>query len=113
MVHVEQIRHYPLFAGLDDDELTCLAALFTRRVFAQGAYIYYPGNTALSSYLVESGVVRLFFTDAAGEEFLLNLVGPPELFGHPLLGESQLRLLGAAAYEPATVLAIGRDDLLR
>jgi CRP-like cAMP-binding protein len=110
MVTVTQIRHYPLFAGLDDAELARLAPLLTKRVFAQGAYIYYPGNPGLNSYLVESGMVRLFFTNAAGEEYLLNLIKPLELFGHPLLEGNQLRVLGAAAYQPTTVLSIGRAE---
>ena len=110
MVTVGQIRNYPLFAGLDDAELARLAPLLGKRVFAQGAYIYYPGNPGLNSYLVESGMVRLFFTDAAGEEYLLNLIKPLELFGYPLLEDNQLRVSGAAAYQPSTVLSIGRAE---
>jgi CRP-like cAMP-binding protein len=110
MVTVGQISHYPLFTGLADAELARLAPLLTKRVFAQGAYIYYPGNPGLNSYLVESGLVRLFFTDAAGEEYLLNLIKPLELFGHPLLVDNQLRVLGAAAHQPSTVLSIGRAE---
>jgi CRP/FNR family transcriptional regulator len=110
MVPVEQLRHYPLFANLNDVELARVAPLLTKRVFAQGAYIYYPGNPALNSYLVESGMVRLFITNAAGEEFLVNLIKPLELFGYPTLEDNQLRLLGAAVHRSATVLSIGRAD---
>lgn len=113
MVPVENIRHYPLFAGLNDDELARLAPLLTRRVFAQGAYIYYPGNPGLNTYLVESGLVRLFFADATGEEFLVNLVGPLAVFGHPLLEDNQLRVMGAAAHRPSVLLSIGREDLFQ
>lgn len=109
MVTVAQIRHFPLFAGLDEAELDRLAFLLTRRVFAQGAYIYYPGNPGLNSYLVESGLVRLFLTNAVGEEYLLNLVKPLQFFGHPLLGDNQLRVVGAAAHQPSTILSIERE----
>lgn len=111
MVPAEQLCQYQIFDGLDEVELTRLSPLVSKRHFAQGAYIYYPGNPALYSYLVESGVVRLFFTDAAGEEYLLNLIQPPELFGHPMPGEDRLRLLGAAAHEPTTVLSIRSEDI--
>lgn len=110
MVTIGQIRHYPLFAGLDDAELARVAPLLTKRVFAQGTYIYYPGNPGLNSYLIETGMVRLFFTDNCGKEYLLNLVKPPELFGHPLLEDKQLRILGAAAHQTSTVLSIGRAE---
>lgn len=113
MVPVAQIRHYPLFAGLDGDELARLAPLLTKRVFAPGAYIYYPGNPGLNTYLVESGVIRLFLTDAAGQEFLVNLIAPGEVFGHPLLEDNQLRIVGAAAHRPSVLLCIGREDLFQ
>jgi len=111
MLTTDQLRKYPLFAGLNGDELACLAPLLTKRTFAKGAYIYYPGNPGLNTYLVESGLVRLFFTNAAGEEFLLNLIGPYQAFGLPLLQSGQYRLMGAAAYQPSGILSISCDDL--
>jgi len=113
MLSIDQIREYPLFAGLDETELANLSACLIKRTFAKGAYIYYPGNPGLNTYLVETGLVRLFFIDAAGQEYLLNLIGPNEAFGLPLLEDDQFRVTGAAAHQPSVVLSIGREDLLQ
>jgi CRP-like cAMP-binding protein len=112
MSTVHQLREYPLFAGLSDAELAQLAACLTKRTFAKGAYLYYPGNPAMSIYLVESGLVRLFFCDARGREFLLNLVGPLSVVGLPFLREDQIRLAGAAALQTSVVLSLSLEDMM-
>ncbi len=58
MISADQIRNYPLFAKLSDAELESVAARLVKHSFAKGAYIYYPGNPGLNTYLVESGLVR-------------------------------------------------------
>jgi CRP-like cAMP-binding protein len=44
---------------------------------------------------------------------LLNLVGPHEAFGLPLLKEDESRVMGAAVYRPAVVLSMSREDLFK
>ena len=107
------IRNYPIFAGLSQAELDQLAACLTKRIYGKGAYLYHPGNPAMNFYLVEAGLVRLFFTDARGQEYLLELVGPGAMIGVPLLYEDQVRTLGAAAVVPSVVLVLPQSDLLR
>lgn len=113
MVTVDQLRKYPLFADLQDAQLARVAQLVSRRVFSRSTYIFYPGSAGHTTYLVESGLVRLFFSAPSGQELLVNLVGPLEVFGLPLLQENQVRVLGAVAHQPTVVLSIGRDDLFR
>jgi CRP/FNR family cyclic AMP-dependent transcriptional regulator len=113
MLNNDQIRMYPIFAGLTDAELAGVAPILKKRAFAAGAYIYYPGNPGLHSYLVESGLVRLFVSTASGQELTLKLVGPQEVFGLPLLDDEQARLIGAVAHQPAVLYAIARQDFLQ
>lgn len=112
MGNLNQLPDYPLFDGLSEAELEQIASRLSRRIYAKGAYLYYPGNPGLYTYLLESGLVRLFFTNARGEEFLLNLAGPRQVFGLPLLLDNQARVLGAAAHQPTLVLVLARQDLL-
>ena len=111
MLTTGQLSLYPLFAGLTEAELSKLAPSLSKRTVSKGAYLYYPGNPGLYTYLVESGLIRLFFTNANGQEFILNLVGPRETFGLPLLLDDQLRVMGAAAQQTSVVLVISREDL--
>lgn len=111
MIPVSHLQDYPLFSGLSEADLAGLAARLVRRTFAKNAYLYYPGNPGLSMYLVESGLVRQFFCDGKGNEFLLNLVGPRSSISLPFLNDKQVRPTGAAAQVQTIVLCLAREDL--
>jgi CRP-like cAMP-binding protein len=113
LLTVSQIRDYPFFADLNETELASLASCMSKRTFARNAYLYYPGNPGLSIYLVESGLVRLFFCDARGKEYILNLVGRRSVVGVPLLHEDQTRVAGAAALHTSVVLVLPWEDAFR
>jgi CRP-like cAMP-binding protein len=113
MPTADQLRRYPLFAGLGNTQLEGLASCMVKRSFARGAYIFHPGNPALNTYLIESGMVRIFFTDTQGHEFLLNLAGPRSVIGPPIVQSGQVRLMGAVAHESSVVLSISQEDLSR
>lgn len=106
---IEQLPQYPLFAGLTEEELTALSTGITKRSFAKGAYIYHPGAPGLNMYLVESGLVRMFFASNQGDEFLMNLVAPTDCFGLPVLLDDQVRIVGAAAVRDTVLLSLSRD----
>ena len=109
MPSIAQLREYPLFADLNEKELASLASSIVKRSFARGAYIYHPGAPGLNMYLVESGLVRMFFVNHRWEEFLMNLLTPPGCFGLPLLPDNQVRIVGAAALRDTVVLSLSRD----
>jgi len=111
LIAVSQLRDYPFFAGLSEAELARLAPFVSKRAFARNAYLFYPGNPAQSIYLVESGLVRIFFCDARGKEFILNLVGPHSVVGLPMLQADQTRLAGAAAQQSSVVLVLSWEDV--
>ncbi|HNT55420.1 MAG TPA: Crp/Fnr family transcriptional regulator [Anaerolineaceae bacterium] len=112
MLGIDQIRRYPFFKGLNEAELQALAAGMTKRAYHKNAYIYHQGNPAVNMYLIESGLVRLFFCNPAGDEFILNLMRPGDAIGHALTMDSQIRLLGAAAQLPTVLLCIPGETLL-
>jgi len=111
MISINQLRQHPLFASLSDDELSNLAPCFSKRTFAKGAYLFYPGNPGMNIYLVESGLIRLFFTNTVGQEFLLDLAGPHTTLGLPIPCEDQTRIFGATALQPSTALVLTQKDL--
>ncbi len=112
MIKADQIRNYPFFTNLSEADLERVAARLVKRTFAKGAYLYYPGNPSLNMYLVESGLVRLFFCNTQGQEFLVNLTGPPSVVGLALLMEGQARVMGAAAQQPLIALSLSQEDVL-
>ena len=84
IMDIDVITKHPLFNGLTEVELAQLLPCFSKRSFGKGVYLYHPGNLAYNCYLVETGLVRLFFTNASGKEFTLELVSPPSILGSPV-----------------------------
>jgi len=113
MITANQLRNYSLFSNLDEDEISNLAPCFSKRMFAKGSYLFYPGSPGMSIYLVESGLIRLFFINTVGQEFMLDLAGPHSILGLPIPCEDQTRIVGAAALQPSTVLVLTYKDLDR
>ena len=110
---IDHLRNYPLFTGLNDAELEQLASCLIKRTFAKGVYLYHPGNPGLNIYLIESGLVRVFFINTQGEEFMLYLFGPRSVVGLPVVvEEEQIRMVGAAAHAETVAWVISREDML-
>jgi len=112
MVNKDQLKKFALFDGLEDAELTRLLPYINKHAYAKDVYLYYPQTPSIKTYLIQSGLVRLFFTNSHGEEYLLKLIRPYDAFGLPLLKKDQLRLMGAAAYQDSVILSIGSDYLI-
>jgi CRP-like cAMP-binding protein len=111
MLRADHIRNYPLFQNLSEAELAEMASLLVKRAFAKNVYLYYPDNPSLNVYLVESGLVRLFFTNLHGKEFIVDLAGPQSLVGLPVLHDHQKRMIGATALLSSTLLVLSRESL--
>ena len=112
MLTIDSLQNFSLFEDLSTDDLAHLLPHIHKRAVARGVYLFYPSSPISNTYLVVSGLVRLFFTNAHGQEFLLNLVRPGKVFGLPVLQEDQVRLLGASAYQDSVVLCIASGQLL-
>jgi CRP-like cAMP-binding protein len=55
------------------------------RRFAVGAFVYLKGDTARSVYMLRSGLVKTSVVWRDGQEFILRLTRPGELFGETSL----------------------------
>lgn len=107
----DQLRAYSLFSNLNNAELAQIVPCLTKRAFGKGAYLYHPGNPAVNAYLIESGLVRCFFTNKHGDEHLISLIGPYSLVGIPMLYADQVREMGAMAVQPTMVWVLSQKDL--
>lgn len=111
MIPTQYLQDYPLFAGLGSTELSQISPCLTKRTFAKNDYLYQPDNQVSNVYLIESGLVRLFFVDSRGKEYILEIMGPSASIGLPMLHHDQILLIGAVAIQPSVVLMISKQDL--
>lgn len=83
---VDALHTVPLFANLDDDELSQVALLFKARRFAAGETIVKEGADAAAFFLIESGEAAV---SVRGSE--RRSLGPGDHFGEIALIDEGVR----------------------
>jgi len=89
-----------------------LAALGVQRRYRTHAMLIEEGDQGGSVYLVLSGRLRAFVSDARGREVTLGLHGPGEYVGEMSL-DGGLRSASVQAVEPTICAVVTRETMLR
>ncbi len=66
----------PLFAELRDDALQQLASRCVPKSFPAGTVLFTTGEECRGLYMIQSGRIRIYRTDADGREQVLHIEGP-------------------------------------
>jgi CRP-like cAMP-binding protein len=101
----------PLFAALDDSELTSLAARCGTRQYSQGEILFSEGEPCKGLYIVVSGRVRIFKTSANGREQVLTVEGPGASVAELPVFDGGTYPASASALESSEALFVSRADL--
>ena len=91
--------------------LSALAERGTLRTYRRGSLLIQEGELGDTLYIVRSGRLRAFLSDAGGKEFTLGLYGPGEYVGEMSL-DGGPRSANVEAVESSTCAAITRELLL-
>ncbi len=100
-----------LFGRLSADERVQVAARGRRRRFQRGEAVFNQGARHDGIFLIEEGLVRVFYTAASGREITLaywlpgNFVGGPEIFG------AGIHVWSGTAARDTTVIALAGAEL--
>ena len=76
-----ELKHVPLFALLDDDEIAVLAGQVDLKVFAARQRIYKIGDPGMHAYILLSGSVQVSVVDDDHQEVVVDQPGHGEFFG--------------------------------
>ena len=107
------LRNVPLFAGLDEDQLSVLARMIMRKSFGRNATIIGAGDPTDSLYIVINGRLKVLMSDEQGREVILSLLGPGEFFGEMGLLDDSPRSASVVTQEPCELLSISKTDFKR
>ena len=107
------LARVPLFKGLPTTALAPLGAHVRRRRYPQGAAIFRQGDPGAALCIVESGRIKIALGSAEGKEFVLELMGPGDVFGELALLDGRARSADAVAAEESTLLLLPRAAFLR
>ncbi|HRG15898.1 MAG TPA: DUF1003 domain-containing protein [Pseudomonadota bacterium] len=105
------LRSIPMFAGLNDDDLTALSAALTRREFKAGKMIFALGDAGNAMYIVDSGDVNIHLPGQNSQRISLKDVSRGEYFGELALFDEKPRSASAVATSDAVLLELKHDTL--
>jgi CRP/FNR family cyclic AMP-dependent transcriptional regulator len=107
----DELRHIPLFALLDDEELHVLASQVELRPFAPRQRIYKAGDPGNAAYILISGTVHVTIVDEDQQEVLVAEPAHGEFFGFASMLEGTPHHTSAMTLDQTTLLEVDRHDI--
>src|SRR6266852_2885724 len=107
----EELRHVPLFALLDDDEITVLAGQVEMKKFAARQRIYKMGDAGGQAYIMMSGAVRVATVDQDHQEVTVDEPAHGEFFGFASMLEQTPHETTATALAETVCVEVDRQDI--
>lgn len=107
---IAQFRHVYLFSELSEQELARVAAHATVYTLSQGETLFRQGEACKHFYLVQTGVVKLYRLSPSGEEKVIELISPDQLFAEAVMFMGGLYPLHADTIEPVKLLVFDSHD---
>lgn len=107
---MQELRRHPLFAGLDDGQISRLLQNTHTQELDDGQLLFTSQQPARHFFLVRAGSIRLFLSTPDGAEKVLHLVAPGETFAEAItFMEGQRYPVNASALGRTEVLAISNN----
>ena len=108
----EFLKEIVLFASMDDDERSALAAIMGEESFREGQVVYQAGDQGGTMHIILEGEVEISLTDPDGEKIVLDELGANDFFGELSLLDGGLRSATVTALCATRALKLRREDLL-
>jgi CRP/FNR family cyclic AMP-dependent transcriptional regulator len=106
-----ELKHVPLFALLDQEEIAVLAAQVEMKTFAPRQRIYKMGDPGMHAYILMSGSVQVSTVDEDHQEVVVDQPGHGQFFGFASMLEQTPHQTSALAMEKTVCVEISRDDI--
>ena len=116
MVTIEDfstIKKSSLLQGFSDKELSQLAAFCEMRKMAEDTTVFIENMPGESLFLVKKGTIRISKMFAEGDEKILVILGPEDIFGEMAVIDGLPRSATARVAEEAELLSLKKKDLER
>lgn len=110
---VEFLSKAPLFAGMSPLELGAMAEFLKERRYARGAVVFREGEQGQELFIVRSGCVGSFVTQADGTRRRIYEFGPGRFFGEMAIVEGEPRSATCWAEEDSILLVLEGIDFYR
>lgn len=100
-----------LFDCLSAEEMSALTSRATLRSFPKNAVLVNEGDETDSLYVINSGKVKIYLSDAEGKEIILTIQGPGDYFGEISLLDSAPRSASAMTLEECKIYVLPKREV--
>lgn len=102
----------PLFQEMSGDELARLAEGCSCARFSRGDMVFRVGEPCEAFHVTVTGQVKLFVLSQAGQEKVIEIVGPGQSFAEALMFTGRPYIVNAQALADALVMTISKQAVL-
>ena len=102
----------PLFNDLSPLELRQIAAGCTLRRLSRGDMVFRVGDACHEFHVVVTGQVKLFVLSPAGQEKVVELIGPGQSFGEAIMFTDRPYILSAQSLADTLLLTVSKKAVL-
>ena len=102
----------PLFQEMSGDELSRLAEGCSLARLGRGDMVFRVGQPCDAFHVTVTGQVKLFVVSQAGQEKVIEIVGPGQSFAEALMFSNRPYIVNAQALSDSLVLSVGKPAVL-
>jgi CRP-like cAMP-binding protein len=102
-----------LLKGMEDVELARLANVCEERTMGEGTTVFIENMPGESLFLIRRGTIRISKMFAEGNEKILNVLGPEDIFGEMAVIDGLPRAATARVAEEAELISLSKKDFTR
>ena len=103
------LQTHPLFSALDPDELTRIAEAVTPLDAPRGTILFRRGDACTGFHVILYGQVKLALRAPAGNEKVVEVLGPSQSFGEAVMFLEKPYLVEAQTLADSKLLFVPRD----
>lgn len=104
------IRGSALIQGMSDSELFRLASVCEARQMAEGTTVFIENMPGESLFLIRKGTIRVSKMFAEGDEKILVVLGPEDIFGEMAVVDGLPRAATARVAEDSELISLNKKD---
>lgn len=104
--------HSGLFHDLKPEEINAIHEMMLITRYRRGETIFHVGDPADYIFIIETGMVKVSYENANGDEKILNVFQAGDIFGDLFFGKYRHRIGNASALEDAIIAKLSEERLI-
>ncbi|MFW6287891.1 MAG: Crp/Fnr family transcriptional regulator [bacterium] len=103
------LQQFSLFSNMSERHLSEIFELLERKKYIEGTTLFFQGDTGENVFFLRKGKVKAMKSNPAGEEQILEILQPGDVFGEVVLFGIEEYPATAVAMEDSEVVSLSRS----